>query len=402
MRRIRLAAAAVLIGTAVGGGPALAAPAAGREAAPDAAADSYVPLPDLGIAHRHPNGSTILWRLALSELDPDYGRPRVVRSLGSAFPFDRVRVVSGDFGNITAGDDGTADFVLWQLAPDGSLKVWGVGGGRDTTPRLWQTLRAPWSWWDSRPMVGDMNGDGWDDLLVLHKGGTYQARLWVFPSDGRRLGAPRLWSAAEPWVAARFGVGRLEADNREDVLRIQSMYGSRGQELAYTLVESGWDEGWALTDAPGFLGFASQGWSLAKSRQLVMNLTGDDLEDAVTIQQSANGGMVVRGHYNRYIWANEWEFPTFEPPVLWGDLRTGAWSFAASRQYAADTNADDYEDLITLHRSGSGGIVVWRHVNTGSGFAAPQPIVHLRREQGWQWAYSRETVADTWGTITTP
>jgi hypothetical protein len=87
------------------------------------------------------------------------------------------------------------------------------------------------------------------------------------------------------------------------------------------------------------------------------------------------------------------------PPEIWQDLRTGGWSFAGSRQYLADTNGHGKDDLISVHQqSGTPGEPVWRHLSTGSGFSTPQVIADLRTG-GWTYAASREGVADLYGEI---
>ena len=45
---------------------------------------------------------------------------------------------------------------------------------------------------------------------------------------------------------------------------------------------------------------------------------------------------------------------------------------------------------------GDPGILIWRHLSTGSGLAAPQIVADLRAG-GWSYAYSREGVAETYG-----
>jgi hypothetical protein len=84
-------------------------------------------------------------------------------------------------------------------------------------------------------------------------------------------------------------------------------------------------------------------------------------------------------------------------PEIWQDLRTGGWSFAGSRQYLADTDGDWLEDLVSVHRqSGNPGMLIWRHLSTGSGLSSPQVIADLRTG-GWTYSVSREGVADTYG-----
>ncbi len=89
------------------------------------------------------NGGFNLFRMPLSDLEFDYGDVSMVRTLSTGgFSYDRSRTIAGDFGNLTAGDDGTADHVIWHAASDGTVRLWAVAGGSDTVPRLWQTLRG--------------------------------------------------------------------------------------------------------------------------------------------------------------------------------------------------------------------------------------------------------------------
>jgi len=190
---------------------------------PDAGpAATYVPMPDLGFAHRRSDGGINLFRVPLSDVESDVGTTYSVRSLpaSSGYRFDRARVIAGDFGNLTPGDDGTADQVIFHMGSDGGARVFGIGGGSDTAPRLWRVLprSAGWSWADSRPVAGDVNGDGWDDLVVVHKS-RENGIAWVMLSDGSKLGAPQRWGAVFADVATtRFSLADSDGDGNEDLL----------------------------------------------------------------------------------------------------------------------------------------------------------------------------------------
>src|SRR3954465_12320783 len=82
-----------------------------------------------------------------------------------------------------------------------------------------------------------------------------------------------------------------------------------------------------------------------------------------------------------------------EPAQVWQDLRSGGLSCAGSRQYLADTKGDGLDDLVTVHQQAGNPVeLVWRHVSTGSGLAAPLAIADLR-SGGWTYLASRDGVA---------
>jgi hypothetical protein len=151
-------------------------------------------------------------------------------------------------------------------------------------------------------------------------------------------------------------------------------------------------------DDYSFLGFAQDGWSFSRSRQLAGDVTGDGQGDVATVHRSGTDGIRVWVHpagWYEYE-PDRWSAALAEPEG-WADLRTAGWSWANSRQYLADTNGDYVLDLVTVHRSGTGGLVVWRHLSDGTRFAAPQRVADLSGRNGWSWLNSREGVADTWG-----
>src|SRR5690242_18497332 len=62
---------------------------AAGQAAGTAATTTIVPMPDLAITHRLPGGGMNLWRLPLSEYDPNYGTPQLVKTLNyGGFSYD--------------------------------------------------------------------------------------------------------------------------------------------------------------------------------------------------------------------------------------------------------------------------------------------------------------------------
>ena len=373
--------------------------AAHAEAGDVSAAGTIVALPDLAIAHRLPGGGMNLWRIPLSELEAGYGQPALVKTLNyGGFSYDNSRTIAGDFGDITASDDGTADHIIWHAQPNGGVLLWAVGGGADTTPRLWQDLRTGgWSWANSRPVAADVNGDGWDDLVVLHRiAGTSYDNMWLFPSDGVRLGAPRLMGQVPHPYQSRDLMADLDGDGSSDLVTVETVWGQpSGPTLTYEARYTN-PADFSLASFPYFWLFqgpSAAGWSYDASRQLAGDVTGDGVMDLVTVHQQPGGGILVWVHEG----CADLRPDCLYPPVVWQDLRTGGWSFAGSRQYLADTDGDGIDDLVSVHQqSGNPGELIWRHLSTGAGFSTPQVIADLRTG-GWTYAASRDGVADLYG-----
>jgi hypothetical protein len=375
-------------------------PAHGSVAEGTAAALTLVPMPDLGITHRLPGGGMNLWRIPLSEVEADVGQPQLVKSLNyGGFSYDNSVTLTGDFADVTSSDDGTADHIVWHAQPNGGVLLWAVGGGSDTTPRLWQDLRTGgWSWANSRPMVGDVTGDGWDDLVVRHWSGCTSfyctVNVWVFPSDGVKLEAPQLWNTdiGNAWIfdGHRYLLADYNFDGLDDWIAIGPSYLS-GVGLTFNSRPNtgpsfgAQSQTWFAT--PG------EGWSYGSSRQLAGDVTGDGLVDLVSVHAQPSGGVLVWVHPG----CSSGSSLCLNGPQLWQDLRTGGWSYAGSRWYLADTDGDWVDDLITVHsQGGNPGELIWRHLSTGVGLAAPQVLVNLKTG-GWTYLASREAVAGTYG-----
>lgn len=370
----------------------------------DVAAPRLERLGTLDSAQRLPGGGMNLWTTPLTETDPGYGRPSLVERLDfGGFSYDSSRTLSGDFGNLTAGDDATAaDHLVWHAQPGGGVLLWAVAGGTDTKPRIVQDLKTGgWSYADSVPLVGDVTGDGYDDLVVVHRNASQAtptaSNVWVFPSTpgAGGLGAPELWQRQTSGYGSRFLLGSLDADAAEDLVRVSPAAGGGLRSVGYLSRPrdrrfSGIVPGTSQT---------SGGWSYAGSRQLLGDVDGDSIADLVhTHAQGVGTGMLV--------WVQSGQMfstgtPGFGPPTVWQDLRTGGWSFTGSRQHLADSNEDLVSDLITVHsQGGSPGMLVWRHVGDFSRasdqlytrFAAPQVVADMRTG-GWSYRNSRESTS---------
>jgi hypothetical protein len=383
-------------------GPAVAAPdepdgEVERAAGSVAAASTPVPLPDLGLSYRRSDGGMNLFRLPLSELEDGYGTPQLVRTLSgrSGYTFDGSRVLAGDIADFTADDDGTADHLIWLRRNDGGVSVGVVAGGGSTVPRYLMgfSARWGWSWATPRPTLGDVTGDGWDDLIVRRPTGTSDESLYVFPSTGTSLGAPVLWqtdsfSGGYP-DAVRNVVADVDGDGFEDSITVKPWVypvSSSGLQLIPWL-----STGTAFPSAGPVSSQDLGPFDYRYSRQLAGDVDGDGMADIVTVHRAGNGTIRVFVHPAG---VDGGGVTSIGLPQLWQSLG-GSWSYDYSRQYLADTDADGYDDLISVLRT-SRGIAVFRHLSDGSSFGPPELVAHLI---GWNWSLSRESVADTWGLL---
>ncbi len=365
-----------------------AAAAAALGAAPAAAVDDGHPM--LDIAHSTAGGLN-LWEMSLAAEDPEFGVPHLVESLTTGgFDYSASRTASGDFGNVSGSDDGTPDWLVPHRQPNGGVLLWVVGGGADTTPRLWADLRTGgWSWADSRQLVADLDGDGLDDVVSVHRHvagwGATGANIWVHRNTGAGFADPVMWTsiwpsdhATKPFTDIRYLVGDATGDGRADLVTVERS----PQGVRYRVFRS---HGAGFDASSGVIGPREQGWSFADSRDLLADLDADGAEDLVTVHAQPGGGLLV--------WARAGGsgFELDETPFLLSDLRGGGWDFAHSRQSAADVDGDGADDLVSLHHQPGGGILAWAHRTGEAGLEAPVLFSDLR-DGGWQYWSSRETV----------
>ncbi|MFC0713616.1 FG-GAP repeat domain-containing protein [Cellulomonas biazotea] len=380
-RRIGLVALSVLGMLALGAPPAAAADDAGA--------------PALDITHWLPYGGVNLWEVPLAADDPAFGRPQLVTSLvAGGWDFGSSRTEAGDFGDVSGTDDGSPDWLLPHRQPDGGLLLWVVGGGPDPTPHVWGELRTGgWSWDASRQLVGDVDGDGLDDVVSVHSNpvapGDVRTNVWVHHNTGTGFAAPELWAqlqdTARPWLLpffqVRYALGDTDGDGRADL--VSTVPDSTGSS-------SSWDDGVRhtihvstgsafRTAASSTVAPAGQRWSFTAGRELLADVDGDGRDDLVSVQVQQGGGIAL---WSR---ASAGEVFADQPTLLTG-LYAGGWDFYLSRQYAADVDGDGRDDVVTMHAQPDGGSLLWWHRTNDAGTASEAPVV-IGTLSGGGWSY---------------
>ncbi len=362
------------------------------------------PMLDLAV----PNGSggSNLWEMALGP-GTWQGSPFLLSRLeDGGFSHTQSRSASGDLGVVSSSDDGTPDWLVSHRQPNGGILMWVVGGGPGAVPRVWADLRSGgWSWDDSRQLVGDVTGDGIDDIVSVHRNGradgTSGVNVWVHRGTGSGLADPVLWASegpdlglpagsrpaqgARPFVDSRFMLGDVDGDGRHDLV-VTARPSAATTAVAWTTWRST-GTSFAVAAAASATAPAAEGWSFDGSRDLLADTDGDGRAELVTVHVQPAGGILV---WHRGTSAGGQQFGT---PTVVDDLRTGGWSFAGSRQAAADTDGDGRDDLVSVHEQPTGGMIVWAHrLVDGRRAAAPAPVAELPASAGWSFRGARESV----------
>ncbi len=145
------------------------------------------------------------------------------------------------FGNVRGEVDGKKppSTVYLQRRKDGpGFNVWVAGMSRLPTAEPWYLNAVPFNAHAAAPtcsgdvlcfdsvrfLLGDFDGDGRDDLMVIapRNGGT---AFWLLHSTGTRFEAPRLWyqttSAFTPARAQQYVTGDFTGSGRADVMIAQ-------------------------------------------------------------------------------------------------------------------------------------------------------------------------------------
>jgi REP element-mobilizing transposase RayT len=277
----------------------------------------------------------------------------------------------------TVGDvngDGKDDLVGF-----GQNGVWvslSTGSGFPTPTRWVQAfdLAHGWTVQDYVRTVGDVNGDGMADLVGFGQNG-----VWVSLSTGSSFPAPTRWvqafDLAHGWTVQDYvrTVGDVNGDGMADLVGF-------GQNGVWVSLSTGssfpaptrWVQAFDL----------AHGWTVQDYVRTVGDVNGDGMADLVGFGQ--NG-----------VWVSLSTGSSFPAPTRWVqafDLAHG-WTVQDYVRTVGDVNGDGKDDLV-----GFGQYGVFISISTGSGFPAPTKWTsRFDLSHGWTVSGYVRTVGDVNG-----
>jgi hypothetical protein len=204
-----------------------------------------------------------------------------------------------------------------------------------------------WAVSDHVRTMGDVNGDGKDDLVGFGQDGAYVAL-----SDGNSFGSIGKWTNAfglsAGWTVRDYvrTVGDVNGDGMDDLVGF-------GQNGVWVSLSTGsgfptptrWVQAFDL----------AHGWTVQDYVRTLADVNGDGKDDLVGFGQ--NG-----------VWVSLSTGSSFPAPTRWVqafDLAHG-WTVQDYVRTLADVNGDGKDDLVGFGQNG-----VWVSLSTGSGFPAP-------------------------------
>ncbi|WP_432065632.1 FG-GAP-like repeat-containing protein [Streptomyces sp. C10-9-1] len=168
---------------------------------------------------------TTLWTFTSD--GTEFGAPAATWTSDSSWDWNRSLPVSGDYNgdgrtdvavlyNYGQNAEGINQVRLWTLSSNGA--------GFDAPVVQWYSGATSWNWSRSKPFAGDYNGDGKDDIGILYNNGQAadgrnQTRLWTSNGDG--FDAPvTKWESGNgswDWNRSKPVTGDFNGDGKDDI-----------------------------------------------------------------------------------------------------------------------------------------------------------------------------------------
>ena len=247
---------------------------------------------------------------------------------------------TGDFNG-----DGYIDVIAMDEANGEWYVSTGNFDGSLNTPTLWTTWLIDPSY--NTPLIGDVNGDGYDDLLARQAGGN--GRWYIAYSNASGFGVPGFsaqWNPNISWI--NIAVNDFNNDGKDDVIGQQSTTGT-------------WYIAFANASGIGF-GFAvsANNWNLNAnwSDALYGDFNGDGYTDFAGYQNTSGDLYVMRNNSGTSFSAIVWQ--SFSTSMVWTN-----W-------HAGDFNGDGKDDILA--QSESTGEIYVALSNSGGTALDPETV----------------------------
>ena len=263
--------------------------------------------------------------------------------------------------------DGLADGVaLLDLGKGRSRFVIYQSNGDTAVPKTaWTSKKGAFAWARVKLAVGDLDGDGCDDVVGLYDRGKAGVALYRFISTGTAFTMSAGWTipAGEfAWAESQLAAGDFTGDGQDDALVLSQTTAAMSRLLVFT------------SSAAGFT--KAEFWSgayAARTAQLgAGDVDSDGDFDAVCLQSKGDGA----GRLDVFISSGS----TFADPTPWYD--GAALPGSGGRLVVGDVSGDGRADALIARPSGGSSSSLLVCVSSGAAF----------RAQTWwsgAWPYAR-------------
>ncbi|MEM6381296.1 MAG: FG-GAP-like repeat-containing protein [Pseudomonadota bacterium] len=289
------------------------------------------------------------------------------------------------------------------LGGDGADKLFGDGEEYISTRTFNQSIAS--AWWTSREkLIGDVDGDGRDDLIAFtevdDENENGQIHVWLGQGNGDAAPGTLDFDAAAQttthglagswWAEREKLVGDVNGDGRVDII---AFVGGDATDTEKVIVLFGQSSGSFAGVAHTFDGIGGSWW--ADREKFIGDVNGDGFDDIIAL----TGGNIDNGqsinHVNVWFGSQQGTFTlgqqTMDGPNGSANSAIANIWWVTREKFVGDFNGDGHTDILGLIGDSTNNAYVWFGQSDGSFVAGPSTQTELA---GVDWVGRQKFTAD--------